>query len=129
MNLGGTLSSPLTHVSGGTHATSITITSQTNSQSTACPNVKNVVRQVLVNGTTDVISGGQGYANYVDFTEEFDLIDPSTIKTTNNSFVWNNATGIWMHVKNVFHATPGTTVVHSTYTVERPMNVGYFGII
>ena len=128
MNLGGALSSPLTYVSGGVHASNITITSQSNSQSAACPNVKNIIDQILVNGTTPVTGGASGYANYVDMSEEFDVIDPSTINTKNNPFVWNDA-NIWMHVKNVYHATAGTTVVHSTYTVERPMSVGYFGVI
>jgi len=47
----------------------------------------------------------------------------------NNPFVWNDASGIWMHVKTIFHATAGATVIHTTYTVERPMNIGYFGMI
>jgi len=117
----------LTWVSGGTHQGSITITSQTAIQQ--YPVVKNIVHHILADGTTEITSGASGYANFVDMSEEFDVIDPSTIKTTNNPFVWNDATGIWLHVKNVFHATAGITVIHSTYTVSRPINLGYFGII
>ncbi len=117
----------LTWVSGGTHQGSITITSQITVQQ--FPAVKNIVNHILVDGVTEASSGSSGYASYVDMSEEFDVIDPSTINRTNNPFVWNDATGVWLHVKNVFRATAGRTVVHSTYTVLRPINLGYFGII
>jgi hypothetical protein len=117
----------LTWVSGGVNESTITITSQVGAEQ--FPTVENVVNQVLVNGTTPVTTGASGYANYVDMSESYDLIDPSTINTTNNPFVWNSASGVWIHITNVYRATAGTTVVHSTYTVERPMNLGYFGII
>lgn len=122
-----TVAGTLTHVSGAIHTSNITITSQTIAQE--YPVVKNIVHHILADGVTEVASGASGYANSVDMSEEFDVIDPSTINTTNNPFVWNDATGIWLHVKNVFHATAGSTVVHSTYTVSRPINLGYFGII
>jgi len=117
----------LIHVTGSTHTSNITVTSQAAAQQ--YPAVKNVVYHILADGTTEITNGDSGYADYVDISEEFDLIDPSTIDRTNNPFVWNDATGVWMHVKNVFHTTAGRTIVHSTYEIESPINLGYFGII
>jgi hypothetical protein len=120
------LGSSLTHVSGATHTGAITITSQAAVQK--YPIVKNLVRHVK-NGSTELVDGDSGYTDSIDLSEEFDLIDPSTIITTNNPFVWNSSTAVWMHVKNVYHVTAGTTMVHSIYNVESNIDVGYFGFV
>jgi hypothetical protein len=125
-----TVLTPLVHVSGATHTGNIVVTSQATVQK--YPVVKNVSRHILINGVTEATSSDSTYAGYADFldiTEEFDLIDPSTMVTTNNPFNWNDATSTWMHVKNVYRATAGNTVVHSTYDVVRPMSVSYMGMI
>jgi hypothetical protein len=121
------VSGTLAHVSGAAHTGNISITSCATAQK--YPVVKNLVRRVLADGTVELVDGNSGRASYVDISEEFDVIDPSTIVTTNRPFDWNDAAGLWMHVKNVYRATAGTTIVHSTYDVLRPLDVGYIGII
>jgi len=116
----------LTHVSGATHTTAITVTSQATAQK--YPIVKNLVRHVK-NGLIELIDGNSGYADSIDLSEEFDLVDPSTIVTSNNPFVWNDSTNVWIHIKNEYHVTAGTTIIHSTYDIENNIDVGYFGFI
>lgn len=117
---------PLTHVIGATHTNNIVVSSLTSVQK--YPAIKNFVKQVLVNGTTQAIDGEGAYADYIDFVEEFDLVDPSTINRTNNPWLWNDGS-VWMHVRNVYHATAGNTTIRTTFNVVRPMSIGYFGII
>lgn len=117
----------LTWVSGGINHGAITVVAQDHTQK--YPLVKNVVRHVLADGTDEVGVNSGGYADFLDLTYEYDLIDPSTIDTTNNPFEWNGSNDVWMHVKTVYRATGGRTVVHTTYDVMRPMDLraGYMG--
>jgi hypothetical protein len=118
--------STLSHISDAIHSGSITVSSQVATQQ--YPIVKNLSRSILLNGTTSLSNGDEGYANYVDIVEEFDLVDPDTLVLTNNPFLWNDGE-VWMHVKITYRATEGRTIVHSEYDIQRPMNVGYFGFI
>ena len=115
----------LSHVSGATHTGNIAITSQAPAQK--YPVVKNLVKTILKNGVTDITTGGSGAAQFVDLVEEFDLVDQSALDV-NSPWQWNSGP-VWMHVKNTFRCTAGSTVVKSKYDILRPMNVGQFGII
>lgn len=114
----------LTNFSGGVHTSNINIDSQQQVQQ--FPITKNMTHHILVNGTTEATS--EGFANFLDFVEEYDLVDPSTLNTANNPFIWNDGE-VWIHVKNVYRATGGTTILHTTYNVKRPMRLGYMGFL
>ena len=125
-----TVAGALTHVSGATNTGNITVTSQVATQ--MYPVLKNLTHNILVNGVSEATSSDStyaGYADYIDIVEEFDLIDPSTLVTTNNPFVWNDATSTWIHVENTFKVSAGKTIFHAVYEVMRPINFNYFGII
>jgi hypothetical protein len=81
---------PLTHVSGATNTGNIAYSARGTVQK--YPIVINLERTILIDGETEAANGDNDYADYVDMVEEFDLIDPSTIDTTNNPFEWNDAT-------------------------------------
>jgi len=125
MPLSGVLAT-LTHVSGATHTSNITITSQTGVQK--FPITKNLTKTILVNGITQATTTDSGYADFIDVIEEFDLIDPSTIVTTNNPFLWNDGE-VWMHVINRYKINSFGTSLHTTYSILRPMNLGYLGFL
>ena len=117
----------LTHVSGATHTGSIVYSARGTVQK--YPIITNHTRQILINGEDVASNGDNDYADFVDMTEEFDLVDPSTIDLTNNPFEWNSATSTWMHVKHVYRAFAGGTVIHTTFEIEREINLGYIGFI
>lgn len=116
----------LTHVSGATHTNNITVTSQTGVQK--YPITKNLTKTILINGTTVATTTDSGYADFIEILEEFDLVDPSTLITTNNPFLWNDGE-VWMHVVNRYRINSFGTSIHTTYNVLRPINLGYLGLI
>lgn len=119
--------SSLTHVSGATNTRSILVGSVTRVQ--RYPITKNRVQQTLINGTTEMLDRQSGTADFVDFVEEFDLLDPSTINKDGGPLGWDSTDEVWMHVRNVYRATAGRTVLHATYEVRRPMYLMLAGMM
>ncbi len=114
----------MTHVSGATNQGDIVVGSVSRVQ--RYPVTKNRVKRVLANGVTEVALKEIGRANFIDFVEEFDLLDPSTI---NPALGWDGTDEVWMHVKNIYRASAGRTVLHATYEVKRPMYLMLAGMM
>ncbi len=120
----------LTHISGATHTENILITSQSIAQKK--PIIKNLSKSALINGITPITIGvgasASGTADYIDLVEEYDLVDPSTIITSNNPFDWLDAQ-TWLHAKIVYRIREGSVIVHTTYNIQRPLLMDYMGFI
>jgi hypothetical protein len=118
----------LTHLFGATNTGNITVTSQVGTEKN--PVTKNVAISVVKNGTTTLAGGDAGVADSLKILEEFDLVDPSTLDSTNVPWQWNDGDA-WMHVKNTYHVNGGTTLIHTEYAVLRDMGlrIAYMTIV
>jgi len=105
----------------GSQTDSITFSGQTTEQQ--YPMEVNHTRSVLRNGYETIAPGRQGYAGFIDLVDEFDIVDPSTIDTTQSgSWSWTSGASALMRVTITYRATPGCTGIHTIYDTKRSFN-------
>ncbi|MCA0388460.1 MAG: hypothetical protein LCH52_08195 [Bacteroidetes bacterium] len=118
--------STLTHVSGATNTSTVTITAQELLQ--AEPITLNRDKKYLLDGKYDLTDGVVGYADFFDIVDLYDMVDPSTI-IISYPVNWSNGSA-WVRNKITYRfGNYGSTVVNYTAEILRPLNLGYMGFI